>query len=206
MKGRSSRGFTLVELLVSMLILGILSAGVVSVLSQSFRYSSDEQRFLRAVSEAKRSLMTLAHELRMSGKLSPYLIPLSEFANNCLDDLEVTNDSLRFFVAHDTDSNSGRQVYWVAYKWVPTEQTLYRGEVPLVNNHDCTRPGEDPLHSSKLFPIAYEVDQELDSNGVALPIFSIEDLTVSVHIKVAVPRRDGALRVQGMNTKLLIRS
>ena len=81
-------GVTLVELLVSMLIAGVIFAGVVSVVqvSQSSFVSEQENSFIQE--NARYAIETLARDVRMAGNYGCASIESSSFANSVNGDVQ----------------------------------------------------------------------------------------------------------------------
>jgi prepilin-type N-terminal cleavage/methylation domain-containing protein len=202
-----SKGFTILELLVSMSIFAIVSAGIVTYISDTLGRLSIETKSSIAMQELKSAINLLQSEIRMSHAASPYNVGIDASVVTCTSALDTTANSIKFLVSYDdgTATNSTRSFY-VGYQYDPDERILYRGEVPTGSVASCTLPGTDPLSTSVRRVIATDVTN-IDSNldGTLDNIFSLNSNQLAVRIGVEVVGHSGLRVVQQVINNIAVR-
>ena len=113
---RSHHGFTLVELMVSLGLFGIIALAMTSFTSQALQTVGVESRVSLASLEAKNAVAILGSELRMSSSVSPYIPGNTPSLTKCSGSVSVTSTTLKFLVTQDDESAvsaSGIRSYYV---------------------------------------------------------------------------------------------
>lgn len=207
MKG--NKGFTLVELLVSMSLFGIVGLGLVAFTSNALRGLSDESRLSFAALEAKNALGMLSSELRMSSAISPYLPGTDSSATNCRAAVSANATTLRFMLAEDDSdaATAGIQPYYVGYRFDSISGTLLRGEIPGSTVTSCVVPAGDPASSAVAQTLAERVVQiDADGDGTLEPVFSLSGDVLTVNLGVQLITQSGEETTQHFVTKIYLRT
>lgn len=207
---RSHRGFTLVELMVSLGLFGIIALAMTSFTSQALQTVGVESRVSLASLEAKNAVAILGSELRMSSSVSPYIPGNVPSLTKCSGSVSVTSTTLKFLVTQDDESAvaaSGIRSYYVGYKYDSATGKLLRGEIQGSSTTSCTLPVGDPTSATYAKPLADRVVQiDADNDGTLDPLFSLSGEVLTISIGVEVPRpAGGTSAIQQFVSKAFLR-
>jgi hypothetical protein len=173
-----------------MMMFSVIGIGLVGVSTSSLRDLSLESRTTLETFELKRGLELLAAELRMSSMLSPYLPGTVESAANCAGALEVTETTVKFFVAVDDGAainTGGLQPYYVGYRYDAASRQLLRGEIAVSDLFSCNATIGDPTSAAFTRPVASNVAPvDSDNNGVVDSPFTWSAGILSVNLGTSI--------------------
>lgn len=192
----NQRGFTLVELMVSMLLFAVVAVGMVAFTTSTLQTLSTESRVSLGAMELKNALGLMTSELRMSSAISPYLPGDNIALTNCSAAVTATATSVKFLISEDDSSavgTAGIQPYYVGYRYDAASKQLLRGKIPIAALHSCTLPAGDPTLSPIADTVATRVVQiDVDQDGTEDPVFSLNNniLTINLGIQVQSPGGD----------------
>ena len=163
------RGFTLVEMLISLTILVMAMAGLYSMLIENSRINRQQQMTAEVQSNARNTLSLIVQKLRSAG-WDPQNVGLSTVT---LDpDLSDSVSELEIFADLDADGDTDST----------DEQILIRH----VNNQVVVRRDADP--STPFEIVAADISNDADGDGVIEPMF-IPDADPPTRITVQVTAR-----------------
>ena len=201
-------GFTIIELLVSILMFAIVSAGLAQAMGNVFQTLGSESRLASAIQTARLAMSTVSTELRMASVVSPYLPGNDPALVTCAANFTATATSVTFLVVHDsTTGGNGLDSKFVGYEYDAVNSALRRGEVSSASSSSCAVPAADPLAAGNSSPIALNVVQvDYDDNGTDEPIFSVSGNTLTITYGVSVLGSDKQQKVQKFQTSILLRN
>jgi prepilin-type N-terminal cleavage/methylation domain-containing protein len=110
-----NRGFTLVEIVVSVAIFSLVMAGVFTLITNIFHYNNESQNKINNIWQAESLLRTMTKEFRM-------MVPSG---NGSYPILAASTSSITFFANVNGDSS----IEQVHYFFSTTTSSLYRGIV-----------------------------------------------------------------------------
>jgi len=198
---KSSLAYTIMELLVAMLLLGVTILSIASATSSAYRTLSFETQAAESSMQARYILHSLLAEVRMAGILSPYFGGINASLEMCPNQVDISNNGndIRFFVSHDAVSMSagtGQQLWYVGYRFNPITNELMRGQVLMTNppargsDGNCTPPATDPLNVAQL--MTSRIRAPTVNNG---RVFSISDATLNIAFQIEVRAQTNSPRV-----------
>lgn len=172
-KTAHNSGFTLIEVMISMVIAGILASGMYSVYAiQSRSYTVQDQ--ISEMQQILRSAMSvMTREIRMAA-FNP--------TGNCNAKILIDNDTLFTFETCDNDHNDYSVAYQITYN-------LYGAYTDSVTQNDLGRIRQIPNGSTASnSPLAEDIDglefQYLDTDGAVTAVNSeIRTVEVSMLIR-----------------------
>ena len=194
--------------MVSITIFSVVSAGVVTYITDSLRRLSVETKAALSAQELKNAISLMQSEMRMSSSVSPYNVGVDPTIVTCSAQFVTTPTTVRFLVSHDDPSGtSGSQVYYVGYEYSAATQTLYRGEVAGVSATSCTLPLGDPLASATKKVLATKVVSiDADNDGTADNAFTRSGNQFIVHLGAQVTGPGGMSVTQPVTDTILTRA
>ena len=200
------RGFTVVELLVSMLMFAVISAGLAQSMSAVFKGIGREYRLSTAVQEARLALGTVSAELRMASAVSPYLPGNDPDIVTCAANFSMTPDSIKFLLVHDSNAGTnGLAAKYVSYSYDEDTQSLLRGEIDSASNVSCSVPTGDPLDVAT--PIAQKIIRiDYDDDGTPDEIFRVLGNSLVITYGIEVTGDSGTKLSQKFQTTVLLRN
>src|SRR5215813_7297540 len=95
---RNEEGFTLAELLVSMVVFSIFAMGAVMYLTQNLQRLGTEVRLSMASQEMRNAVNLISSELRMASTVSPYLPGNTSATVTCGANFTSNSTSVKFLV------------------------------------------------------------------------------------------------------------
>lgn len=207
---KSQKGFTLAELMVSMLMFGIVGMGLTGFTSSAIRELSNQSRLSFATLELKNAISMLSSEIRMSSAISPYIPGTNTTLTNCYGAVEVTSTTLRFLVSEDdaaATTTAGLRPYYVGYRFNSATGQLTRGEILGSTVTACTVPSGDPNSTTNGKTLAEKVVQiDADNNGSLDPVFSLTNNVLTVNLGVQVSTPGNKTITQKFSTRVFLRT
>jgi Tfp pilus assembly protein PilV len=201
-------GFTITELLVSMIMFAVVGMGLFAFTSKSLRTLGLESRGTQAMGELKNAVTLLSTELRMSSSISPYLVGTNAAAVTCTSALNVTSTTVRFLVAEDdATAVNGLHPYYVGYLYDSAQKKLLRGEITSASNTSCILPAGNPASSAVAVTLAENV-VAIDSNedGSIEPVFQLSGDELIVNLGIEVQGSDGLVMTQPITSRIYLRT
>jgi prepilin-type N-terminal cleavage/methylation domain-containing protein len=173
-EARHERGFSLVELLISMLVLLAIMAGLFGMLIENSRINKSKRMTMEAQANARSTLSLVVQKLRSAG-WDPMNAGIPSLT---LDpDLSDTVSQIEIFADLDMDGDTDED----------REQILIRhqnGQVEWRSSNDVSAP---------FAVMAVNISNDADGDGVIEPMFvpdSIPPTRITVRVTAQSPTRD----------------
>jgi prepilin-type N-terminal cleavage/methylation domain-containing protein len=207
MNRMNQKGITLMELLVSLALFGIVGGVITSTLFSAFQRMSIEQRLAASTDSARLAVQLLTSELRMSSQVSPYLPGTNSSLTTCNSAFDTQSAALKFLVSHDSAASRGTSVTYIGYSYDPVTKQLFRGEVSSTSNTSCATPASDPNGAFTRAPLATNIIPfDTNSDGSVDDIFSFANSVVTVSFAVEIRSPHGEIIRQPIRTEIDLRN
>lgn len=205
----SSRGFTLPEVLVGVLLLAIVSLTVASFSTSVLRRAGTETKVSSASMELKSALSLLSSELRSSATISPYLMGSTPSTVTCGSAFAVTSTTVKFLAVEDDSaaSTSGLAPYYIGYKYDSATNQLLRGEIVGPTTTACTLPSGDPTSVTYAKVVARDVTQiDADHNGTLDNVFVLNGNLLTINLGIKLNSSGTSTVTFGPQTQIYVRT
>ncbi len=204
----NQRGFSIAEMLVAMSIFAVFGLSVTVFMAQTMNQLSVQSRATLAAQEAQNAMSLIAAELRMSGRVSPYIPGNDAAVVNCTTTTVIAANSIKFLVVHDdVSSPNGIRAYYVGYVFNAATGQLSRGEVLSSSTSLCSVPGTDPTNATVARTIADNiVAVDIDHNGSNESVFSLAGSVLNINFGVQISGARGVKTTQALHTEVKIRN
>ncbi len=203
----NQNGFSVLELLVSMSIFAVVSAGIVTYISDTLGRVGIETKAALVTQELKSAIGIMQSELRMAQSASPYNVGIDPSIVTCRTALQATPTTVRFIASYDdATATNGTRTYYIGYEYDVTTNTLYRGEVATGSVSSCSLPATDPLSVSARRVIATNVTRiDADNNGAIDNAFTMSGNQLQVRLGIEVDGASGLTVAHQVSTNIQVR-